>query len=78
MLKISKTRDLGIKELEGFYSKCVIIINANYISKSGIKKDFILGKYSLYNNKQIEYYENIMPKPKNKKYAIITSIYAIV
>jgi hypothetical protein len=77
MLKISKTKDLDIKEPGDLYSRCVITTNANYISKSKIKRDFILKKYSLYNNMQIACYANITPKLKTKKHAIIISIYAI-
>ena len=75
MLSISKTKDLDIKELENFYNKCVIIISANYISKSRIEQNSILEKYSLYNNKQTEYYASLIPKPRTRKRAIIISIY---
>ena len=77
MPRISKTRDLDIKELENFYSKYVIITNVNYISKLRIRRNSILEKYNLYNSRQTEHYANIIPKLKNKKHATMTSIYAI-
>jgi hypothetical protein len=51
MQEMTKTKDLDIKELKDFYSKYAIIANANYISKLRIKRNSILEKYSLYNNK---------------------------
>jgi hypothetical protein len=62
MLGISIINDLDIKEQASYLSKCAIATSANYIRKLKRIKDFILEKYTLYNNKQIRHYANIMLK----------------
>jgi len=51
MLKISMINNLDIKKQESYLSKCVITIDANYISRLRKIKGFTLEKYILYNNK---------------------------
>ena len=62
MLRISIINNSDIKEQESYLSKCVITIDANYISRLKTTRDFILEKYILYNNKQIRRYINIIIK----------------
>ena len=62
MLRISMINNLDIKEQASYPSRYAIVISANYIRRLKKIKDFILEKYILYNNKQIEHYANIMLK----------------
>ena len=62
MLRINMINNLDIKEHASYLSKCAIATNANYIRRSRRIKDFILERYTLYSNKQIRHYANIMPK----------------